>query len=371
LKNIAFDLAAATPMFMSGADQEHREFRVPAIKGCIRYWFRAIYPQSLPDDEKRLFGSTDARSPFSLRAKITQTVPGEKGDGRWNRSPVAYLGYGVIVRDKHIKKSITQRNFFDSGSQFSLEFIFRTGLGPEDKYRILKAFWALCMFGGLGSRSRRGFGSIKINGVKVENSDKLPENLPFYFENRQEFINAAGDFVQDTEEVTDYPEHTAFSDKFRLIVTRKKDSSMIALENIGKHFQNYRSYYGEKNLTNKDHDLMLDFLKNKKPQTAPSRAAFGLPHNYFFTKSLRFVPAGVDLLENDGKTKGRRGSPLFIHIQEFRNGTACGVITFLPARLIPEGKNIRLSGNGKTADVAPPDFMAVEKFMDYLKEKGV
>ncbi len=142
--------------------------------------------------------------------------------------------------------------------------------------------------------------------------------------------------------------------------------AMVVLEYVAEHLNNYRSakkspkYMG-------DHDLMLNFLMGQTPEAAPKRAAFGLPHNYFFSSTK--MSGNVDLM--DGESKGRRGSPLFIHIQGFSDNSACGVFTFLPATLIPPANKILISGRGRpTVKVPPPDFSAVRDYMDDLINDG-
>jgi len=81
------------------------------------------------------------------------------------------------------------------------------------------------------------------------------------------------------------------------------------------------------------------------------------------------MSGNVDLLENGGK--GRRASPLLIHVQEFSDNSACGVLTFLPAELLPSGKTLTLSGgNNKSTSVPAPDFSAITQFMDNVRKIG-
>jgi CRISPR-associated protein Cmr1 len=135
---------------------------------------------------------------------------------------------------------------------------------------------------------------------------------------------------------------------------------------------------------------MRDFLQGGEPppSVAPQRAAFGLPHNYYFTRSLNRVKGFVDLIADDDgqpyqliaqddnpdnfeleekKKEARRASPLFIHIHKFENGNASAVITFLPAVFIPPKKKIRLSGNGRYLYVDAPGFRAIEDFLQVLR----
>lgn len=148
------------------------------------------------------------------------------------------------------------------------------------------------------------------------------------------------------------------------------------LRSLNNFFQKERSYYVDyrtrqsktQGYPKADHDLMLHFLLGRKnPQVAPARAAFGLPHNYYFQGSGE--KGGVDLMEGEGK--GRRASPLLFHVQGLAGGKACGVVTYLPARLIPQGRKLQLSGDRvEVVEVAPPDYKAVVEFLQALLKAG-
>lgn len=382
MEEIVFEMEAVTPMFLGGADMEKGdpEFRAASIKGLLRYWYRAIYPKSTLTNEDRLFGSTNGRSPFLLKAEIVKPCIGEKDDDQWDRNPIAYLGYGPMLRDKLKQKTITTRKYFAPGSTFRLHFKFPADFPSQDRICVLRAFWALSMLAGLGARSRRGFGSYKI----ISNHLSNPEVPPFKFTDLNEYIKAIKEFVKliktntyNINDNRDVPAYSCFSNK-ALITHRQVPSgyhpklksnpnypqgkqAMVVLEYIADHLNNYRSAKKSPKYM-VDHDLMLNFLKGQAPVSAPKRAAFGLPHNYFFSSTR--MSGNVDLMDNEGK--GRRGSPLFIHVQSFSDNSACGLFTFLPAELIPAGKKLTLSGNGQKAAVPPPDFTAVEQYMNFM-----
>ena len=172
MKRIIFEIENVTPMFMGGAEQNQPpEFRTQSIKGLLRFWNRALFPNSL-EEEDRLFGSTEWKSPFKLKAQELSPKMGLKGEGRWKEHKTTYLlGLGLA----HYNKGVL-RPFYEPGSSFRLEFLFRAGLRPKDERRILLAFWALVNLGGLGSRCRRGLGSIRVVSAETEGVDvgKMP-----------------------------------------------------------------------------------------------------------------------------------------------------------------------------------------------------
>jgi len=364
---IIFSLKAVTPLFMTGANDSICEFRSSSLKGCIRYWFRAIYPHLL-SQESRLFGSTDQRSPLIIRARVIREKIVKKGEPRWHKNGIVYLGYGIL------KKKFSEKTFYDIGSMFELELGFKRSLSADDQVKILSSVWALFMFAGIGSRSRRGFGAIRV--VDIQDKNQLCDQLPsFRFRNREEWVSATRKFLDSIQIANKEFQHTAFGKDMQLIAMKQKTTAIDILNNIGESFQSFRSYIKERQYP-EDRDLMLDYLNNREtPNLAPSRSAFGLPHNYFFPIKPRKKSGNVDIMDNSENNqrpqKGRRGSPLFIHVQEFENNTACGLFLFLPAPLIPKGQKITLSGSGvRPCKVKAPDFSAVTKYLNHLLKKG-
>ena len=95
-------------------------------------------------------------------------------------------------------------------------------------------------------------------------------------------------------------------------------------------------------LFSSDHDLVQS-LGNVNITSHPRRVAFGLPHNYFFGSTrLKF--------DITGASSERRASPLFIHIHQLGREYAA-VLTYLPARFLPDNEKIRISGHGTKTEV--------------------
>ncbi|WP_040579547.1 type III-B CRISPR module RAMP protein Cmr1 [Methylobacter tundripaludum] len=107
MTEIILKLRVVTPLFIAGAEQEQQaELREPSIKGLLRFWYRAIYPDD-PEGEAKIFGGQgkgQGQSGVLLRITDRKLSLGHKDDDRWNKTKTAYLGYGVIVRDKKKKK---------------------------------------------------------------------------------------------------------------------------------------------------------------------------------------------------------------------------------------------------------------------------
>lgn len=154
MQTITFDCEIITPMFISGADGSTPELRAPSIKGMMRYWWRAINSDLSIDDlrkkESEIFGNSDesvGRSKFSIRIS-------HHPDKHFNYKPMPH-------KDKPFL------NAFSVSQKFSLKFLTQS---KDNTLEIIKNIFILSsILGGLGKRSRRGFGSYqisKINGVE-------------------------------------------------------------------------------------------------------------------------------------------------------------------------------------------------------------
>ncbi len=163
-------------MFLAGADGKTPELRPPSIKGLMRFWWRAMNGhlsieniEKLKDEEGKIFGASDekiGRSKFSIRIF---------------RNNLKTLEYSPVPH------SSTKKFRFSGivpGQKISM--ILSSQHDEIDEYaNVLKASLIL---GGLGKRTRRGFGSARILNV----SDQ-PYNSNYKLETILKLVNYIGD----------------------------------------------------------------------------------------------------------------------------------------------------------------------------------
>lgn len=150
-----------TPMLMHGEDTRIAELRPPAIKGAIRFWWRAIHGnltlKELKKQESKLFGGAgeDSAIKSSFRIKlITSSLQTEQID------PLPH------------KKSRFRISGYKENQNFKITLIGR------ELDSIENIFTLSTILGGLGQRSRRGFGSIQIQeGISEEYIRTLIEEI--------------------------------------------------------------------------------------------------------------------------------------------------------------------------------------------------
>lgn len=132
-------LETVTPLFLRGADNDTPELRPPPFKSLFRYWWRAAVGEMnadmLRDRESDLFGNTKKRSPLSVRIS-GRALPSS--------------GYPPLPHNPHFRVPAYHPN-----ETFNL-----TLAAPIlSKYEKIAEIGFL--LGGVGNRSRRGFGSIR------------------------------------------------------------------------------------------------------------------------------------------------------------------------------------------------------------------
>jgi CRISPR-associated protein Cmr1 len=195
---LTLDIETTTPLMGGAAVLQHLKdglpqrvvdnvdvIRAPAIKGQLRFWWRALVahkPEYCDQDgAKRLYqdecalwgGSREARgveitgrSPVTLRVTVTRAP-----DIQDDKVPYGAEGYVLFPLRGEAKQGQTTKynGQRPAGVRFTL-----TVTAPNDQLLIVKqtlAAWIL--FGGVGSRTRRGLGSLRL----IKGDLNLPSSL--------------------------------------------------------------------------------------------------------------------------------------------------------------------------------------------------
>lgn len=360
MNKLSVHMKLVSPAFVGGADQSKAELRVASLRGLLRFWWRATQPpmniQQLRDEENKLFGSTDTGQ-SSFLARITEDESRLLPTGTSVNNGVGYLGYG-IAEYKTRQGVQTVRGALDAGGEFTLQLLFKKG-SEERKDELLDSLWCLTHLGGMGSRSRRGFGSMVVASVEGADFPGLPRSPEELKERIEEKLHNLR--VGDRERLPDY---TALSRHTVVVVWPLRATSwQQALNNVGRELGAFRSSQAEHPNFLDDRDLIKDYaFGGARPDRSPERAAFGLPHNYFFKQTN--TPVNVTGAKHD-----RRASPLFIHLHELGGGGFAAVLSLIPARFLPEGDQVKIGPAGRHPphNVPPPqDFTPVRDFLSSL-----
>ena len=373
--SLVASLTAVTPMFLGGAEHEVSGFRLTAFKGALRFWWRALaYPRllqggrdnrqalkELQERERRLFGAAvSADQPRSGQSQVRLcTLPdsepirffasGDKLVKAETMPGACYLGYGLMGAYGR-KGGFLTRSALAPGNRFRVEIRISSDDEFDERADVGRALRMMGLMGGLGSRVRRGWGSLALEALEGdvdEEGNAHPFEPPATAEAYREAVaSLAGNL--EHKHSPHLPPFTAFSGFSRVDIAATGSDPLVLLDRVGRQMQLYRAW-GFKGRVNgqaserrfqDDHDWFKDAVKGDMRAHAPRRAAFGLPHNYYSAEERR--GANVD---PDGRS--RRASPLAIHIHRLDERSYVAVLALLPAVFLPKTNRLSMKVGGK------------------------
>ncbi len=362
-------LSAVTPLFIGGAEPNARaELRISSVKGLLRYWYRALdgaYAQQErpgePTREERFFGSAAAgQSPCLLR--LERWI---EGDFPWKQqrfeNGVTYLGYslGLYPND---------RRAIPTGTSFTLRVTSHPVRGTaEARQAWLAALWLLVHVGGIGARSRRGFGSLRIekwDGWGECSALPLPcqATAPEEWKARmQAGLRKLREWFPNVPRV----DHTVVAPDARFLLLKEGYGDRsgrpvakgweLALNDAGTRLQQFRLRrdpdYGavKAHLVKKNerelqsHGQMPPGVRPAYLSTGPERAAFGLPLTFRYSSlqqggsDRRPGPIQMTVV---GTRHDRMASPLFIRIVRLGDSHHA-LFAHLPAPRLSPGEELK------------------------------
>jgi len=379
MEKISAKFKIVTPLFLGGAEPEQKaELRPSSIKGALRFWYRAIDPE-YKEWEEKIFGSTKhGQGLFSVKMDLPvkgckKWVPSrydpfnknhpnipshlignnlsekQKNEKRkWTINGVRYLAYTFQLGDNK------KRKYIAPCQNITLSLLFKGAVDGRERKAILSSIWLLGHLGGLGSRSRRGFGTISLQSIETDWEEA----------NELEIANGAKQledwkkiFIDGIQKINEWfpkkdrsPDHSIISDGTRFFVfdngyKNEKHNGTdfspweVALNEAGKSFQCFRQRY-EPDYNN---------IKNNTINAAPERTAFGLP---FASRNKTFIG-----FYNKEEYERNASS---LHIRVIECGAQCHLFFILmDAPLI----KIRHDAN----EYDPPSRDIFENFIEHLK----
>lgn len=162
MEKLTVALKTITPLFLGGADGKTAELRAPSIKGMMRFWWRAINGmgniKKLHNEENRIFGGTgegEGRSRVIVRVKEEEMFECSNKE--------------LILPHK----ANWTAPAFKAGKEFKVEIVLTKNEEIFTFEQFKNLFILIILLGGLGRRSRRGFGSLVI--TKINDEDYIPK----------------------------------------------------------------------------------------------------------------------------------------------------------------------------------------------------
>lgn len=388
-------LRVLTPIFSGDETDGPPLVRVPSVRGALRFWLRAVAAgrglvgsadlQNLWAVEEGVLGSTAAASKIGLRIRTQPAVSEERtpdwtqnsarrsfdgahyllGQGLWNHRDVPARG---VIRG-------LSRDHIPRGAEFALDVRFSGDAVPDGRFMI--ALWAWLTYGGLGARTRRGFGQLGCIGV----DGALPAGW------------TAGALARPTRweswerlEATVYPPATPWTDQspWRDLPTgsaaalaehpaldrRWWAGKIVGLDvpTLGDALHqaglDWRRFRAGPDAEMDDDDLPFDGTRSPEwcgvirgNGSSYPVGALGLPVNYFSTSGAQRYSASVTPVV--GGDDLRRASPVWLRPIRLDDGQWQLFTYYFAGRLLPTGASLTLTPKGgPSKTLVPPDQAA-------------
>ncbi|MCX8072834.1 MAG: type III-B CRISPR module RAMP protein Cmr1 [Candidatus Binatia bacterium] len=339
-------LRIVTPVFCAGAEQNGAsEIRPFSIRGALRWWYRAVAGDSLKE-EASVFGATTGNgtaSPIALQlgSWLSEETPLDDRlqPKRAPESGAAYLGYTLYLGSNN-RKAVTPGK-----EPVTLRLRWNWKPASSERQQYIRRAWAASLWlfghlGGLGTRARRGFGTLALeNWTGWEEETGLlgtahgaasPEQWKERFDSGFQKIGQW--FPAPTGAL-----HQHVSQNLQVYLWRTgKRSWDQALDEIGKVFQ--------------------DFRRRPEIHRPELLAAFGLPIRF------RRHPARFARPEKFN----RAASPLQIRVVPI--GSNYHPMVWRAAGPLVPKQELRLSYSGHYSDQPPREWdRALEQFLDHIR----
>lgn len=383
IQTLVAELQVSAPLIMSGHTSLEKgdSIRPSAIKGALRFWWRALqWPRlreshtsdqnalkALHQAEADLFGAaageSGKQSKVLLRIDAKQRLDAQafsKGQDLSKSHPGAVY---LMGQGQHQRNNGSLCAGLQSSAPMSLRLSWRADtLKDDEQDGLVQAVMALGLLGSVGARARKGFGSLSLQALTL---NKQPLPVPA---NRTELHQWLADLPRGSAD--ELPPFTAFGPASRCWILGLTAREPLALLNeYGNEMIRYRQTdkpdrKGEVRglgLFKDDIRQLSKLLENRQMERAPQRAIFGLPSTIILQKKIAIKPAGKS---SDGKAYERRASPLLAHLHRFPSGEQIMLTIMLPAKFLPEDQ-LSITANGEQKIPFSPDWSVIEGFVKH------
>jgi CRISPR-associated protein Cmr1 len=287
-------------MFLGGHDGKTAELRAPSVKGALRYWWRVLNSyqdvNKMHQIEADIFGSShqdyQQKSKISIRVEGVHLTPTRKNLPQHNISVkiknkslnlniLDYLSFGTY----EFKKGFI-RDYYSPGDKFKIYVNYPDDLDEEILQEVDTAMYLCSFIGGLGSRTRNGFGKFLIEEMFEEDDYYTSDHISGLV------------YKSDGNPV----EYTAFSKETKIFKTQKGYNAWHeALAEIGKAYHSARNNIEPKHVFKKRELISAPIMEGKKQVSKLERHAkpyflsvmknrsgkydgyiFALPYKYYY-----------------------------------------------------------------------------------------
>lgn len=368
-----------TPLFGGGTDPGEPDPVTPVsgkgIRGQLRFWWRACRAgrymdlRRMKEDEDLLWGASSTENrprPSQVQLEIetisegTNEQPYVLKNGRVRQNPDWIdLGYAAFPLqppqgEKHTAESLKSVRI---GVSFKLRISY-----PRDRSKEVEAaLWAWETFGGVGGRTRRGFGAVRLisiggSDVPLPRADQVESQIRAGLERHVVTEN-------DWPEGVPHLSRDARSDtKTFLQLTGARKGAVAAWEDLISKLKSFRQARytgtqpnrpGRSRWPEPDAIRRLTRQNSERHRTSLSginsfpRAAFGLPIIFHFKDENNGDPEQTKL---EGPHNSRLASPLILRPLACANEQAVGMALILQGPPAPPG-GLALKGSSDRSKI--------------------
>jgi len=360
VKKLTFELEFITPAFIGGANQQ-AELRPASFVGLLRWWWRALKGECdikrLRAEEVKIFGGiakNQRKEEIKMASPVYLRIEGDVSKHKdlikkygldlifdekkraffGSHIGVGYLYYFMILpKNKRNGQEEERREFIEPGSTLKLTLIGK----DEVLNHYIASLWALVFLGGVGARSRRGGGNLRVVDYNPKDLPKDSEKISF---------TPTGDFCEWFVKNLKEAKHLVGSSKgscdkysnlsnVKLVLSKTEFNTWFeALNDIGKEFMRFR---------------------REKKQSVFDTAVFGLPVMH---SNGKFVEAERGIK--------RRSSPVIIKVVKTPEDKYKWMVLRLRGKFLPDGAKLRF---GEKTGEPSSDLDLIEEFFRRLKER--
>ena len=172
----SYDCELVTPMYgggvIAGEVDEKMPIRASAIRGQLRFWWRllakhkyGLSPEKLRASEFDLWGGLGEKEPKA--SKVWVRVFGMKGL-ECSSSPESWAKAAYALFPAQAPTRLAQ-----PGLCWQLQIGFTADLDAEKREKAIEALRWWASFGGVGARTRRGLGAVKVSDLKPVSEEEV------------------------------------------------------------------------------------------------------------------------------------------------------------------------------------------------------
>lgn len=297
---ITYHCTLVTPMYGGGVEAGKVDTAMPirasAIRGQLRFWWRIACgskaPKVMRENEEAIWGGIGDKAAIASQVQIRVISKNVIMSNLVSSKKLA--GSGV----KYALGAADEAYCLPSGYHFVLEIRYKDDITSDQIKQVKESLRWWASFGGVGARTRRGFGSVVVDEIKTIDATEV-ETISGKIALTEQSSDSAEDIWKKATELL-Y--------KFR--------QGRELGRNEGQGNRPGRSRWPEPDqLRRMSNKHKANHEPEHKAGNVFPRAAFGLPIIFDFNDRSRTEPNTMTLLPKDAQ---RMASPLII--RPYKNG---------------------------------------------------